>query len=41
MERATLIAAGFPSAACMLVTWCCLRAGDSDDKFEEGCENWF
>ena len=35
MGRVALIAAGFLAAACTLVAWCCLRAGDSDDYLEE------
>ena len=40
MGRVALIAAGFLAAACTLVAWCCLRAGDSDDELEEGYESW-
>ena len=40
MGRVTLITAGFLAAACTLVAWCCLRAGDSDDDLEEEYENW-
>ena len=41
MGRVALISAGFLAAACTLVAWCCLRAGDSDDELEEEYENWF
>ena len=41
MGRVALIAEGFLAAACTLVAWCCLRAGDSDDDLVEEYENWF
>ncbi len=41
MGRVALITAGLLAAACALVAWCCLRAGDSDDELEEEYGNWF
>ena len=41
MGRVALLAAGFLAAACALIAWCCLRAGNVDDEFDEGYEDCF